>query len=183
MDKIKYTWGKRIKHIQKNKDLKKSYQLANGFKKVIKPNFYMPNLDKEIVKGNVFHQFMSKIEYSHHFNKVKNDFLMDEKLDRDQVLKTIKMAKKVLNNKDLKPYFSKEFEVICEKEIFTNDNKILIPDRIVFGEGKKVTLIDYKTGAPRKSDNDQVSLYASSLANMGFDVEKHCLYTLDRRLR
>ena len=171
-DKIKYTWGKRTKRIQKNKDLKKFYQLANGFKKVIKPNFYMPNLDKEIVKGNLFHQFMSKIEYSHHFNKVKIDFLMDEKCDRDQVLKIIKMAKKVLNNKHLKRYFSKEYEVICEKEIFTPDNKILIPDRIVLGEGKKATLIDYKTGAPRKSDNDQVTLYASSLGNMGFDVEK-----------
>ena len=77
----------------------------------------MPNLDKEIVKGNLFHQFMSKIEYSHHFNKVKIDFLMDEICDRDQVLKIIKMAKKVLNNKHLKRYFSNEYEVICEKEI------------------------------------------------------------------
>ena len=170
--KIKYTWGKRTKRIQKNKGVKKSYLLANGFKKIIKPNFYMPNLDKEIVKGNLFHQFMSKIEYSHHFNKVKIDFLMDEICDRDQVLKIIKMAKKVLNNKHLKRYFSNEYEVICEKEIFTPDNKILIPDRIVLGEGKKATLIDYKTGAPRKSDNDQVTLYASSLGNMGFDVEK-----------
>ncbi|MBU87130.1 MAG: hypothetical protein CMC53_03470 [Flavobacteriaceae bacterium] len=183
VDKIKYSWGKKTKHVQKNKGSRKPNQLPTEFRRIIKPNFYMPILEKEVMIGDLFHQFMSKIEYSHHFNKAKTDFLMDEKCDRDQALNVIKMAQKVLNHKELKRYFSKKYNVICEKEIYTADNKILIPDRIIFSQNNKTTLIDYKTGLPRNSDINQVISYASSLRNMGFDVEKTLLVYVGTQIK
>mgnify|MGYP007000306082 CR=1 len=72
--------------------------------------------DKETEMGSLFHLFMSNIEYSNQINRVKNDFFLDESISKNHVMKIFNMAKKVINKSDLKPFFTKNYEITCEKE-------------------------------------------------------------------
>ena len=90
-------------------------------------------------------------------------------------MKIFNMAKKVINKRDLKNFFTRDYEIICEKEIFNENKEILIPDRIMFDNNQKATIIDYKTGEPRKSDLMQVGKYKFTLQKMGINVNKALL--------
>ena len=61
-----------------------------------------------------------------------------------------------------------------EREILTEDKRILIPDRLVFDE-KRVTIIDYKTGLPNKNHHQQLRNYSKSLYEMGYLISKMIL--------
>ena len=45
----------------------------------------------------------------------------------------------------------------------------------MFDKNQKATIIDYKTGEPRKSDLRQVEKYKLTLQKMGINVEKALL--------
>ena len=84
-----------------------------------------------------------------------------------------------MNNKKLKKYFSKEYEVINEKEIFVEGKEILVPDRLVKSKYGKYTIIEYKTGKKRTSDNNQVIKYKTALEEMNLKLEKTLLVYYD----
>ena len=108
-------------------------------------------------------------------NRVKDDFLLDESISKNYVTKIFNMAKKVINKSNLKTFFTKEYRITCEKEIFNENKEILIPDRIMFDKNQTATIMDYKTGEPRKSDLNQVEKYKLTLQKMGIDVDKALL--------
>ena len=108
-------------------------------------------------------------------NRVKDDFLLDESISKNYVTKIFNMAKKVINKSNLKTFFTKEYKIACEKEIFNENKEILIPDRIMFDKNQTATIMDYKTGEPRKSDLNQVEKYKLTLQKMGIDVDKALL--------
>ena len=91
----------------------------------------------------------------------------------------IDISKKILNNKKLKKYFSKKYEVINEKEIFRDGKEILVPDRLVKSKNGKYTIIEYKTGKKRTSDNNQVIKYKTALEEMNLKLEKTLLVYYD----
>jgi len=63
---------------------------------------------------------------------------------------------------------------LCER-IFRAGNQIIIPDRIVKSKHNVYTLIEYKTGKKRISDNKQIEKYKLAMHEMGLKVEKALL--------
>ena len=53
--------------------------------------------------------------------------------------------------------------VFNEREIYLSNNKVIKPDKIIFHSKKEVSILDYKTGKPKKSDDTQVINYVSDL--------------------
>ena len=89
--------------------------------------------------------------------------------------KIIELAQKTVKNQKLAGYFTKKYKAICEKEIFTKEKEVVIPDRIVVSDIENYTIIEYKTGEKRKEHLLQLSKYAKTLRDMGLNVEKSIL--------
>ena len=82
---------------------------------------------------------------------------------------------------ELAVYFEENLKVYNERSILSKNGNLLIPDRIVF-KGKKVTVIDYKTGAFDKKHEEQVENYASVLQEMNYEIDKKLLVYLDSKI-
>lgn len=180
-DHNKYNWGKPI-HKEKSKKNE-----PTPFFKGYETKYFQPNPDKKfsnekIIFGNVFHDFMSNIEFETDYIKEKNELKLSRSVDKTIKNKVIKLSKSVIEHPDLKEYFSKSNLVYCEQEIFTESNKIIKPDRLVFLDSNRVVIIDYKTGEKSKKDQKQILKYQKTLENMGFKLEASVLVYVENTI-
>ena len=170
----KYSWGEVI--IKDKIEKSDSAPFFKGFKtKHIQPKLDTRFLNEKIIFGNVFHEFMSKIEYVSDYNKEKNELKLSNSVDKSIKKQVFKLSKKIIEHPDLKEYFSKNNPVLCEQEVFMESNKIIKPDRLVFLEPNRVVIIDYKTGEKTKKDKQQILKYQKTLEKMGYKVEASIL--------
>ena len=180
-DHNKYNWGKPI-HKEKSKKNE-----PTPFFKGYETKYFQPNPDKKfsnekIIFGNVFHDCMSNIEFETDYKKKKNELKLSRSVDKTIKNKVIKLSKSVIEHPDLKEYFSKSNLVYCEQEIFTESNKIIKPDRLVFLDSNRVVIIDYKTGEKSKKDQKQILKYQKTLENMGFKLEASLLVYVENTI-
>jgi ATP-dependent helicase/nuclease subunit A len=105
-----------------------------------------------------------------------------EKALREGLLKNTEMEKvQILFNKLLKQHqfaawFDGSWKVLTEAPILSPNTPDLRVDRIMLKNGK-VIIVDYKTGEPRPSDQEQVLNYMSVVREMNFiDVEGLLVY-------
>ena len=180
-DYNKYSWGKPI-HKEKSKKNE-----PTPFFKGYETKYFQPNPDKKfsnekIIFGNVFHDFMSNIEFETDYIKEKNELKLSRSVDKTIKNKVIKLSKSVIEHPDLKEYFSKSNLVYCEQEIFTESKKIIKPDRLVFLDSNRVVIIDYKTGEKSKKDQKQILKYQKTLENMGFKLEASLLVYVENTI-
>ena len=170
----KHSWGEVITKDKIEKS--DSAPFFKGFKtKHIQPKVDTRFLNEKIIFGNVFHEFMSKIEYVSDYNKEKNELKLSSSVDKSIKKQVFKLSKKIIEHPDLKEYFSKNNPVLCEQEVFMESNKIIKPDRLVFLESNRVIIIDYKTGEKTKKDKQQILKYQKTLEKMGYKVEASIL--------
>ena len=180
-DHNKYNWGKPI-HKEKSKKNE-----PTPFFKGYETKYFQPNPDKKfsnekIIFGNVFHDFMSNIEFETDYIKEKNELKLSRSVDKTIKNKVIKLSKSVIEHPDLNEYFSKSNLVYCEQEIFTESKKIIKPDRLVFLDSNRVVIIDYKTGEKSKKDQKQILKYQKTLENMGFKLEASVLVYVENTI-
>ena len=175
--KKSYCWGKRNeRYFSKNsKSISQSNVKAKLSKVVFIPQFKDVYKDNQLVFGNLFHKLMSNIEYSFQLEKEINLFLKTKNVKKSVLTEIIELAQKTVKNQKLAGYFTKKYKAICEKEIFTKEKEVVIPDRIVVSDIENYTIIEYKTGEKRKEHLLQLSKYAKTLRDMGLNVEKSIL--------
>jgi len=177
-DVNRYSWGKtEIKEKGKKED---STTFITAFEtKHIQPKPSERFLNDKIVFGNIFHEFMSKIEFESDYSKEKNDLNLSISVNKSIKKQVLTLSKKVIEHPNLKQYFSKKLTVYCEQEIFTESKTIIKPDRLVFLTPNRVVLIDYKTGEKSKKDKQQVLKYQKNLEKMGYKIEASILVYVD----
>ena len=94
-------------------------------------------------------------------------------------LKLRSRIEELLNDEQIKPFFSSEWEVKTEQEILQKSGDSYIPDRLLI-KGKEVQVIDYKTGSTSQKNKhkEQIDNYSNLLKMMGFKkVSKFIIYT------
>jgi ATP-dependent helicase/nuclease subunit A len=64
-----------------------------------------------------------------------------------------------------KRLFENSVEVYNEYSIITEGGNILRPDKVIFGKDK-VLILDFKSGLPKKKDQQQVANYVNAFAQM-----------------
>ena len=129
---------------------------------------------KAIVYGNLIHEMLSNIKTANDISEVVNQHLFKGTIKLDQENEIRSILKNVVNHPDLSAYFEQNKQVYCEQEILTNDQKIIIPDRLII-EDNNVTIIDYKTGKPDKKYHAQINFYAATLEALNFKINKKLL--------
>jgi ATP-dependent exoDNAse (exonuclease V) beta subunit len=99
--------------------------------------------------------------------------------DKDKIRKEIS---EILELGEVKPWFTGDWEVKTEAEILLPDGRIFRPDRVMI-KGDKAIVIDYKTGAPKPQDSQQLNDYAGSFIEAGYkSVGKYILYIENRKV-
>ena len=82
----------------------------------------------------------------------------------------------MIRDPKLERFFSDQVIVKTEAEILTPEGAFYRPDRVVF-DGTRVTILDYKSGKPRRDHNEQLTRYAGYIAGMGYaDIQKVLVY-------
>ena len=87
---------------------------------------------------------------------------------------------KIVCHAKLKRYYSNDVVIYNEREILFKANTV-IPDRLVFDDNNKVTIIDYKTGICKKEHRYQLENYASVLASLITWSPKRFLFILTKQ--
>lgn len=128
--------------------------------------------------GNIIHEILSRIITKNDVKKVVTFYINKGLINNDNKENIIQIINNVVNNKSLSFYFSGKYHIKNEREIITNDNQILIPDRLMFTKNE-VIIIDYKTGKPEKKHQLQINTYAKVLSQMKFIVTKKLLVYID----
>ena len=180
-DLDKFNWGKPV-HKEKTKKTERTPCFKGYETRFFQPIPDTKFLNEKIVFGNVFHEFMSNIEFETDYIKEKNELMLSKSVDKSIKNKVIKLSKNVIDHPDLKEYFSKNNLVYCEQEIFTEFNKIIKPDRLVFLDSNRVVVIDYKTGEKSTKDQKQILKYQKTLKKMGFKIEASVLVYVENSI-
>lgn len=131
-----------------------------------------------IEKGHLVHELFAGI----HFEGDVEDVLRNAREKgyfQDQEESEIRaIIQQVIEHPELKQFFSKEAKSFTERDLLSASGEILRPDRLNF-VGKKVSIIDYKTGVEDQKHREQILKYDLVLDDMGFEVDKKLLVYLN----
>jgi ATP-dependent exoDNAse (exonuclease V) beta subunit len=136
------------------------------------------NLDRQ-QWGSLLHDALSKIHYLEDKDKVLNDLERNGLLTSELKSKLRSRLDVLLNDDEIKPFFSEEWKVKTEQEILLDSGDTYIPDRLLIKDDE-VKVIDYKTGSSKRmeSHKSQVDNYSNLLKMMGFrKISKYIVYT------
>ena len=129
---------------------------------------------KQQLRGIFIHQFLSAL--STFPQNEKEIELLVENVDESYRNDLGNIFRKILNDNFLLPFFTRNLIVLNESSILFPDGNQLRPDRVVFVDGI-VVVIDYKTGEPCVSHQEQINRYCDAISKMGYErVEGYVLY-------
>lgn len=155
-----------------------SNPVAHGLKVVTSEAIYEKETEAAIFTGNLLHDTMEQI-----YGIVDAERVLDE-MEQRAIVKDNEFAalkttvNRIIHHPDLEKLFDGTDLIYNERDLITKGGLILRPDRVNINSENEVVIIDYKTGSPRISHNDQLVAYGNALEEMGYQVsEKMLIYT------
>ena len=135
--------------------------------------------------GKLLHLVLSEIHYLEQKDElIENTFKLGKCVKEDyEKLKT--SIAKLFNHKEVKQYFTDDWDVKTEKEILMENGKTYIPDRLLSSKkSDEVIVIDYKTGSVKTEHEKQITEYADALRKMGkTKVKRVIIYISDSEIK
>jgi len=123
--------------------------------------------------GRMIHLILSKIKSQHDIATLV--IPSTTSYTNQQLTETITT---IIQHPLLQPYFTGEGIILNEQEIILPNGTIHRPDRIVI-INNHVAIIDYKTGQPHPSHEEQINTYAQHMQEMGYPNTKKILVYID----
>lgn len=132
---------------------------------------------QERLYGNLMHDILSGIKYPEDISGAVAKFVQNGNLKEEESFEVINKLQLLVDNPEVKDWFSKEAKVLNEIEILIPDGSFLRPDRVVL-LNDKILVIDYKFGKiHRKSYIRQLLAYTKHFEAMGYEqVEGYLWY-------
>ena len=129
---------------------------------------------KAIEFGNLIHEMLANIFTFYDIEKVVLKYLNEGYISDIQIDTIKKIIQDIVFHPLLKAYYSEDVIVFNEREIVDCEQKIIIPDRLIFVDNE-VVIIDYKTGNQLASHQQQLFKYEQVLKKMNFKVRQKLL--------
>ncbi len=123
-----------------------------------------------IETGNLIHYALSLVEVTDDVSGVIKNLKSQGHLNDDNSDEVQKVVNAVVNHPSLKKYYTNIYKVFNEQEILTPEGISFRPDRLVVSNNE-VSIIDYKTGKPAPSHQEQILTYAQLLKTMDFVIK------------
>ena len=137
---------------------------------------------KAIDFGNLIHEMMAKISTSKDVDKVVKQYVQMGYISKSESAQLHQVIIKIIENEQLKAFFTDEVTIFNEREIVAVDNQIVIPDRLVLNAKNEMSIIDYKTGEPSKKHHQQILRYAQVLTSMNYRVAQKLLVYINEEI-
>jgi ATP-dependent helicase/nuclease subunit A len=132
--------------------------------------------------GIIVHDLIAQLQDYTQIDSVLNKAYDQMALNSDDFDAIKKLIHQVMENEEIKKWFTKGLSVKTEPTVLLPTGKQLRMDRVIF-EGKKATVIDFKTGLPKDADRKQVREYVSVLADLGYATcEGYLVYLADNNI-
>ncbi len=127
--------------------------------------------------GKIMHEIFAGIVTIDDLDKAVEKVYNDGKIGLAEKKSILRDIEQILNNHQIRDWFSKDSKVLNEKEIILPDGSVKRPDRVIV-KGNSAAIVDYKFGAgERKEYLDQVKEYGALLKEMGYDnIESYVWY-------
>ena len=134
--------------------------------------------EKAIASGTLLHEMMERVIVETDIISVFEEIENDTEMTSEEKIILKESINAIVKHPELNRFFQPSEKVIMERKIITSEGNILIPDRLNFHPNGTVSIIDYKTGALNKKNENQINRYASALIEMGYQVsEKILIYS------
>jgi len=151
--------------------------------KIITKSGYLwdTNQQHAIEKGNIIHDIMAKIYTKDDIDYAISKALENGFINNKQIKNILKTINEIINNKNLKPFFTQDYTIYNERDILTSSGQIIRPDRLAVKENN-VTIIDYKTGLPNPKYEEQLDMYATYLKEMNYVITNKILVFINEQV-
>ncbi len=133
------------------------------------------------IHGNLIHNVMSLIENRDDVPSAIKRLRQNGDIPVEETDTITAKVDQILRHPLLTRFYDEGLRVYNEIDILTQEGRLLRPDRIVI-EGKKATLIDYKTGKKSPKYREQLYDYADTLEDMGYEVENKIIVYIDETI-
>ncbi len=111
------------------------------------------------ILGLRVHDLWGKINYQDEAEGILNDAYLQGEITKEEHLKLASLFDQIMQDENLKRFYSRDYKVFNEKAILIPQQQILRPDRMGVGE-EDAYVIDYKTGKQKPEHVTQVLAYA-----------------------
>lgn len=129
---------------------------------------------QSIHTGRLLHEILAKVNLDTDIEPVLHEAKQLGHLTEALLEDTRKQLKQLVEDLYREGFFQPTNTIFTEREL-VHEGQFLRPDRVeIDGEGQAL-LLDYKTGAPDNSHEDQIQNYARALQNAGYKVVKKIL--------
>jgi ATP-dependent exoDNAse (exonuclease V) beta subunit len=128
-----------------------------------------------IDEGILIHDLMAIINSVLDINTAINLFIDKGILASSDKLRVKEKIQSIVSHPELSEFFKEGNTNLNEKDLVSENGKILRPDRINFLQNNTAVVIDYKTGVFNEQNERQVKEYTLALENMGYTVSKTIL--------
>lgn len=135
-------------------------------------------LNNAIQAGNLLHDTMEKIHTTKDVISIFATMELQTLHTSDEIKELKKNVQAIIKHPELSYLFQEGVIAYNERDIITNEGEVFRPDRLNFNKDNSVSIIDYKTGAPKKVHSQQITSYERVLLEIDFKVsEKILIYT------
>ncbi|UII20366.1 UvrD-helicase domain-containing protein [Fulvivirga ligni] len=126
--------------------------------------------------GILIHKLLSKIQVLEDKDKALEALYYEEGLNQEQKQEIETLLNKLLANQKAKAWYDQGWKVYNEMPIISPEAEYRL-DRVVIKD-KEAIIIDYKTGLPKKNDQQQMLNYKTLLSEMGYEKVQGFLWYL-----
>ncbi len=143
---------------------------------LVLPKGYYKN--DQILYGDFFHSIMEKIFTNFNMGHLHNKQLyLSNEISKDLYDEFTKVLNQISNNPKLNFLFDANSTIYNEREIYLEDNRKFIIDKLILANNGKTYILDYKTGEEDQKHLKQVSEYINALKGAGYkDCTGYLLY-------
>jgi hypothetical protein len=125
------------------------------------------NKSNAVKLGILVHELLSKIKKSTDLENELNRLSMMESLSEEERLQVKEQVFLIIENPDVKAYFSNEWEIKAESSFIDKKGELIRPDRVLIKDGN-ATVMEFKTGAPEDKHEKQVRKYMEGVKMLGY---------------
>ncbi len=138
--------------------------------------------EEALSKGNLIHYILGLVETEKDIPAAFENVARKGDISENEVSDLKNTIRQLIAHPELAMYYKEGNTVKNEKDIITGNGDILRPDRVVI-QGKRATLIDYKTGRPNPEYKAQLYSYSDALEDMGYEVHERIIVYINDVIR
>lgn len=122
--------------------------------------------------GNLFHDLMAEVYVPADLEVAVQRALSQGKIGHLEADVLRKKMQAIVNLDELSDFFKIGARKFRERTLFGPNGEQLRPDSFVLSPNGRVSILDYKTGNPQKSHDEQLKTYAACFEKMGYKTER-----------